>query len=666
MSRKYSLKKAKLEYSQSEHELFSDIDLSRRLENYLCPPEIQEQALSINESPSETVTDFTVSDDSHGSSSDETSSESEGDGDVNVWLSQNHNVPCEIELFLTNWSVRHNISQVALSDLLKYLKSHDCYRTLPSDPRTLLKTPKSTPSKPVPPGEYIHFGLKTELESTITKYNLKVNPLKLIVNIDGLPVFKSTNSQFWPVLGYISETETPPFVIGVYYGTSKPKSSKEYLSDFVDELVTLQNSGFSVLNTHFSVKLFATVCDAPAKSFVLGVKGHTGYYGCVKCEVKGEYINRRVCYPDIDAPVRTYNNEPSNFIEESAFDSLGVDFATDFPLDYMHLVCLGVTKKLLHLWLRGDIRTFRLCARDVDLISVRLLECTKYISADFCRRPRSLREVDRWKATEFRQFLLYTGPVVLNGVLPEEHYNLFMSLSVAIRILCSANEYLTYLNYSNELLRYFVTEFSRLYGKEYISYNVHNLIHLASDSEKYGKLDTFSGFRFENKLGSIKRLLRGTRSPLQQLHHRLVEATNSSAIVKAPNIALGNENYSGPNVNQCRAQKQYKFIKIRNVKFAIRNPDNICVLDCGKLFIIKNIVQKDGELHLFGNAMTEKINFFTLPCASSNFGIYSVKMLKTSDLQQVPVSTIKFKCIMLPLNDIYAVFLPILHSQECT
>lgn len=35
------------------------------------------------------------------------------------------------------------------------------------------------------------------------------------------------------------------------------------------------------------INVFGLICDAPAKSLVLKVKGHTGYNCCPKCKYKG-------------------------------------------------------------------------------------------------------------------------------------------------------------------------------------------------------------------------------------------------------------------------------------------------------------------------------------------------------------------------------------------
>ena len=67
------------------------------------------------------------------------------------------------------------------------------------------------------------------------------------------------------------------------------------------------------------------------------------------------------------------------------------------------------------------------------------------------------------------------------------------------------------------MLIQFVDEFKRLYGAHNVSINVHLLLHITDDYEKFGHLDSVSCFPFENFLYSLKRNTRQYKYPLQHI-----------------------------------------------------------------------------------------------------------------------------------------------------
>lgn len=58
------------------------------------------------------------------------------------------------------------------------------------------------------------------------------------------------------------------------------------------------------------------------------------------------------------------------------------------------------------------------------------------------------------------------------------------------------------------MLANFVMHVPVNYSEATITYNFHCLTHLAGDALLYGSLESISAFKFENKLGQVKRLLK--------------------------------------------------------------------------------------------------------------------------------------------------------------
>lgn len=97
------------------------------------------------------------------------------------------------------------------------------------------------------------------------------------------------------------------------------------------------------------------------------------------------------------------------------------------PLDYMHLVLLGVTKRILCSWFRGN-KAVRLTKVQIEKLDEVFLSTKGYIISDFSRKPRSIQHIDRWKATEFRLFLFYVGPVILKDILSKKNVLPFFNI----------------------------------------------------------------------------------------------------------------------------------------------------------------------------------------------------------------------------------------------
>lgn len=85
---------------------------------------------------------------------------------------------------------------------------------------------------------------------------------------------------------------------------------------------------------------------------------------------------------------------------------------TNTPLNYMHLICLGVMKKMILLWMKGPL-SVRLSARSINKISHLLILLRNTTPIDFVRRPRSIRDVKQWKAIEFISEIFYYIQVLL-------------------------------------------------------------------------------------------------------------------------------------------------------------------------------------------------------------------------------------------------------------
>ncbi|XP_071478605.1 uncharacterized protein [Diadema antillarum] len=375
------------------------------------------------------------------------------------------------------------------------------------------------------------------------------NNISFAMNTDGVSIFKSSKVSMWPVYLLINElplsdrkARENTLFYGVWISARKPVMWS-FLKPLYNDLVQLENGvTFEDYNgdkfTSHAVLLTCT-CDLPAKSLVCNSLQFNGNYGCWHCLQRGHtfrtlsggnvhvfpYNECDPCGPartldsiksDVDTAVGKIKNGEKDYVENGIKGPSWLmflshfNFAHGFVIDCMHGLYGGVTKLLLKCWFSHENRHEKFSFFSSRQKVSELLSHIKP-TINVTRVPRGLDDLAFWKASEYRNFLLYWGIPVLRHILSAAYFAHFCCLVKATFLL--SKEMITPgdILQAEACIKQFVGSFAELYSERYMTMNVHQVLHLVNTVLKTGPLFANNCFVFEDLNGYIVSQIHGTQ-----------------------------------------------------------------------------------------------------------------------------------------------------------
>ncbi|KAK3920522.1 Autophagy-related protein 3 [Frankliniella fusca] len=557
---------------------------------------------------------------------------------------------------LRRWAVDGGAASMSkLDQLLRNLAVR--FPQLPLSYKTLLQTPRNSQDANLAHGSILWYkGIKEALDSMdMEQYLARYGRIAIDIGIDGLPLSKSSSLKFWPILGALVGSKNPPFVIALYLGQNDPADIYEYLEEFVLEVNDLQRDGYTLNANVYPFAIRDFICDAPARAFLKCCVLFNARFSCEKCCVEGEWVADRMTFFDLDAALRTdesFNNQeqPGHHVGLSPLQEIGIGMVSQFRLDPLHLVYLGVFKRLLQVWITWN-GNFRLHVETITAISETMMQLVDTCPSDFNRRIRPLKHWRQYKGTELRRLCHYDSILVFRDNIAQNVYDHFLLLYVALYILSHPVFVLSaqWLDYSQELISTFIRHSVQIYGQEFVVYNVHSLQHIVQECrDKNCPMIDFSAFKFETALGTLKRTLKTFYRPCQQAACRITERMHFVRNVELPpeniNVSVAKE-YEN---NNGFAGRHFKQLHIGETLMQLNDKDSCFQTHQGDVVVITDIVRSpDGSVNLIGNSFLLKEDFFNYPLPSSQLGIFTVANL-SADIRAFPVQNFASKCWLMP------------------
>nr|XP_049462023.1 uncharacterized protein LOC125906577 [Anopheles coluzzii] len=381
----------------------------------------------------------------------------------------------------------------------------------------------------------------------------------------------------------------------------------------------------------------------------------------MKCTCEGEFspLSNTTTFKSINAPLRTDKEFRAGAYPDHVkvisplLEIPDIDIITDVIIsESLHLFYLGILKRLLFGWRDGKLgKCYKWSGMQCDSVSEHLVGIE--LPSEIHRRFRRLDELKNWKGTELASFLHYAGLVVLK-VLPSEAYEHFLLLFCAVTML-SSNEFKKNWHVAGKMLETFVIQYGQIYGEQYLTSNVHNLLHVLDEVRHFGPLPSLSAFRYENKLQFIKKSLRGTNRPLAQAANRNIELQNFFTIANntVPSYPLTKNNKTND-------------LLITSGFLLQNNNRNGWFLTLDKQIIRYQsfVFDSETEIRIEGFVLPGNIDYFQYPIKSNHLYVFRGNrrdLRKKSSMFKL--SDIKCKLAAVTTNDgDEHVFVPLLHT----
>ena len=318
-------------------------------------------------------------------------------------------------------------------------------------------------------------------------------------------------------------------LIGLIPGPKEPKYSlNSMLHPLVQELLKFwEGVNINIVASCKSVKvrcgLLCVACDIPASRKVCGFLSHSANYGCSKCLKK---FPGTVGAKDYSGFVRS--TWPKQTLDEhrkkvglmkkctaiAARKKLEASYGCryscllDLPyfnpitmtiIDPMHNLYLGMAKHMLQIWIDLSI----ISKSDVQAIQtfVDSVQTPQHVG----RIPYKIASsFSGFTADQYKNWTNLYSLMALKGILPTQHLECWRYFVLASWLLCKMSISKDEIDLADTLLLKFCGKVEELYGKNFITPNMHMHCHLKESLYNYGPVYNFWLYSYERYNGILE------------------------------------------------------------------------------------------------------------------------------------------------------------------